>query len=88
MEKTIRDVEVGQGFVQLLEEVTNKGDNFFVERNGHAIAAVVPIDVYRQWQQRRSRLFQRLEQAQASADLAPEVADRLAKDAVKAIRSQ
>ena len=50
MEKTIQDLEARENFAGLLEAVLAEGDRFVVERDGEAVAALVPIEVYRQWE--------------------------------------
>jgi hypothetical protein len=87
MEKTVDTVEVGRSLGRILEDVAAKGDRIVVERGGEPIAAVVPIDVYNQWKRSRETFFGRMREASERANLSPEEADRLAADAVAAVRS-
>lgn len=64
MEKTINAVAARQRLGQLLEETYYRGDVFIIERAGRPMAAVVPIDQYRQWQQRREEFFAMIEEVQ------------------------
>lgn len=86
MEKTIGAFEVRRTFGKILQDVVVKGDKFIVERHGEPVAVVVPMAVYEQWKQGREELFEKLRQAQTRADLDPDEADRLAREAVKASR--
>ncbi len=69
------------------QEVSAKGDRIVVERNGQPIAVVVPIDVYHQWKRSRAESFDRMRQVSEQANLSPEEADRLADEAVRAVRT-
>ena len=86
MEKTIGAFEARRSFGKILQEVTARGDKFVVERHGEAVAAVVPIEVYKQWKRARSEFFARLRAASQAANLSPEAAERLAAEAVEATR--
>jgi prevent-host-death family protein len=86
MERLIPAFEARRQFGKLLQNVTVKGDTYVVERHGEPVAAMVPIEVYEQWKQQRSDFFARWRQAAERADLAPEEADALAREAVQAVR--
>jgi prevent-host-death family protein len=62
-EKTIGAFEARRQFGKVLQDVLAKGDKFVVERNGEPIAAVVPIQLYRQWKQRREAFFAQMREA-------------------------
>lgn len=63
MEKTIGAFEARRQFGKIPREVVAKGDQFVVERHGDAVAAVVPIEVYEQWQRRREAFFAKMRAA-------------------------
>jgi len=86
VEKTVGAFQARRQLGKILQEVAVKGDSFLVERNGEAIAAVVPMGVYRKWQREREAFFDRLRQIQERANATPEEADELARDAVNAVR--
>lgn len=86
MEKRIPAFEARREFGKLLQNVTARGDTYVVERHGEPVAAVVPIEVYEQWQQQRSAFFKRWRQAAETANLTPEEAEALAREAVQAVR--
>jgi hypothetical protein len=62
----------------------DRGDRVMAERNGHPVAAVVPISVYSQWKRSRARFVERLRQASERVNSAAE--DR-ASDAVTGVRA-
>jgi len=64
MEKTINAVAARQRLGQLLEETYYRGSAFIIERAGRPMAAVVPVEQYRQWQQRRADFFAMIDQVQ------------------------
>ncbi len=86
MERLIPAFEARRQFGKLLQNVTSKGDTYVVERHGEPVAAMVPIELYEQWKQQRSDFFARWRQAAERADLAPEEAEALAREAVQAVR--
>ena len=87
VEKTIGAFEARRQFGRILQGVLTHGDTYLVERNGAAVAAVVPLDVYEQWKRRREAFFDELETAAGRADLTPAAADALANEAVQAVRA-
>jgi prevent-host-death family protein len=86
MEKLIPAFEARRQFGKLLQDVTARGDTYVVERHGEPVAAVVPIEVYEQWKEQRSAFFAAWRQAAETANLTPEEAETLAKEAVQAVR--
>jgi prevent-host-death family protein len=88
MEKEIASFTARRQFGQLLDDVMANGDRFVVERNGKPVAAVVPIALYEQWKRSREAFFERWRQAAERANVSPEEADALAKEAVSAVRHQ
>ena len=87
MERTIAAFEARRQFGKLLQEVLTSGDRFVVKRHGEPVAAVVPIAVYEQWKQARSAFFAKVRAASERANLAPHEAQRVASDAVLAVRT-
>jgi prevent-host-death family protein len=86
MENLIAAGEARRHFGRLLQNVHAKGETYVVERHGEPVAAVVPIEVYKQWKQQRSEILTRWRQAAQRSNLGPDEADKLAKEAVQAIR--
>ena len=60
MEKRIGAFEARRQLGKVLQDVIANGDQYLVERHGEAVAAVVPIEVYRQWKNARKAFFDRL----------------------------
>ena len=56
-------------------QIACSGDRIVVERHGEAIAAVVPMSVYRQWQQQRAAFFDQMRAIAERVDLTPEQAE-------------
>jgi prevent-host-death family protein len=86
MEKTIGAFEARRSFGEILQDVAARGDKYVVERHGKAVAAVVPIEVYEQWKRARGEFFRRLRGLSETANLPPEEAERLAAEAIRAVR--
>ena len=72
-EKTIGAFEARRQFGKVLQDVLAKGDKFVVERNGEAIAAVVPIQLYKQWKQRREAFFVQMREAALRSQQSEEI---------------
>ncbi len=88
MEKTVGAFEARRNFGEILQEVAARGDRYVVERHGKAVAAVVPVEVYEQWKRSRADFFAKLRALTGAANLTPEEADRLAREAVRAVREE
>jgi prevent-host-death family protein len=78
MEKTVGAFQARRQLGKILQDVAARGDSFVVERNGEAIAAVIPVTVYKKWQRERAAFFDRLRQIQERANLEAEEAEALA----------
>ena len=87
MEKTIRAFEARRNFGRILQDVVACGDKVIVERHGQPVAVVVPVEVYKQWQQKRQEFFDTMRIAAERANMSPEEADELAAEAVRWARS-
>jgi hypothetical protein len=63
-----------------------------VEKNGEPVAAVVPIEMYEKWKQRREAFFRRIREAAERSkhyeDVSEEETMRVANEAVKAVRTE
>jgi prevent-host-death family protein len=78
MTRTVAAFAARRQFGQLLHDIETRQEQVIVERNGHAVAALVPIAVYEQWQRQRDAFFDRLEATAARASLSEEEAIDLA----------
>ncbi len=86
LDKVASAYEMRRNFGKIMQNVLAKGERYFIKRHGETIAVVVPVEVYEQWQKGRARFFETLRTAQKNANLKPDEAERLAKDAVTAVR--
>ncbi len=88
MEKTVGVTEARERFSTIVERVQHQGDSYIISRYGKPAAAVVPVEVYANWQRQREEFFDLVRNLQKQADLSPQEADRLAKEAVAATRAE
>jgi prevent-host-death family protein len=85
MEKTMAASQARQNFKQVLQDAL-RGDKTVVEWHGEPVAAVVPIEVYRQWQRERQRFFDLMRENSLRANLDEDEAMKLALEAQQAVR--
>ena len=88
MERELGVTEAREKFADLIEQVQYQGGTIIINRHGKPAAAVVPVEVYKNWKRQRSEFFDLIRQMQGNADLEPEEAERLAAEAVTHIRKQ
>lgn len=86
MEKSIGVAEAGRDFERVLDGVTQRGDRYLLERQGEPVAAVVPLELYEQWQRAREAFFSQLQAVSEHAGLDSGEAEELADEAVHAVR--
>lgn len=86
VEKVLGITKARQNFSTIVEDVQYQGDAYIISRHGKPAAAVVPVQIYENWKRQREELFDLIRQMQKQADLSPEEAERLAADAVAAVR--
>jgi prevent-host-death family protein len=88
MEKVLGVTEARKKFSNIVEQVQYQGDTYLISRYGKPAAAVVPIEVYENWQRQREEFFDLIRKLQKEAGLSPEEAAQVAAKAVAAIRAQ
>lgn len=88
MKKNIGAFEARRNLGSLLEKVRYRGDKYIVERRGEPMAALVPLELYREWRERRERFFERLRGVQEGSGLSGEEAEAIASEAVARIREE
>jgi len=88
MEKVLGVTEARNKFSNIVEQVQHRGDTYLISRYGKPAAAVVPVEVYEDWQRQREEFFDLIRDAQKEADLSPEEAARIASEVEAAIRGQ
>lgn len=88
MEKTVSSKNAPEQFDTVLQEVSDKGDRYVVERDGVPLAAVVPFALYAQWKRRRESFFAQIRETAERSNLDEAEAIRLTDEARRAVRSQ
>lgn len=88
MDKTIGIAEARSNLRDIVDQVQQQSDTFIINRNGKPAAAVVPIEVYESWKRQRQEFFDLVRQTQTGVKLKPEQAERLAEEAVRAVRAR
>lgn len=88
MDKTIAAFEARRQFGKILQDVLSNRNSYLVERHGEEVAAIVPIQVFRFWQEERKALFDSMRLAAETANMSEEEAMALAEEAVQAVRAE
>jgi prevent-host-death family protein len=88
MTRTVAAFAARRQFGHLLHDVETRQEEVIVERNGHPVAALVPIAVYEQWQRQRDAFFDRLEATAVRANLSEEEAMNLALEGQRWARAR
>lgn len=88
MERTIGAIEAQRDFKTVLDEVSVHGESYVVERQGAAIAAVVPMHIYEQWKHIREGFFDRLARTAERAGMTEENGMALALEAQRSARAR
>lgn len=87
IDKKVGAFEARRNFGQILKKVEVKGDRFVVERHGEPVAAVVPIEIYKQWKDGRKEFFAQIRAAANHSNLTEKEAEEVIGTALKATRS-
>src|SRR2546422_774884 len=85
-EKTIAAFEARRHFGKMIDQV-KLGENFVVEEYGEPVAAFVPLQIYEAWKKDRKRFFATMREAAETANLSEVEANKLAAEAVEAVRA-
>jgi len=88
MEKVLGVTEARKKFSDIVEQVQHQRDTYLISRYGKPAAAVVPVEVYENWQRQREEFFDLIRNLQKESDLSPEQADQVANEAIAAFRAQ
>lgn len=72
---------------QLIKEAGQGKIHLTVEEDGEPVAVIMPLESAQEWSAARQRFFDSIREMQATANLTPEEADELAREAVEAVRS-
>ena len=88
MEITLGVTEARKGFSELVEKVQYRGDSYIINRHSKPVAAIVPMQVYESWQERRALFFQSIREIQEGFSLEPDEAEKLAAEAIATVRAE
>lgn len=89
METTLGVTEAREKLSEIVESVQHQRDAYIISRHGKPAAAVVPIEIYESWKQRRREFFELLQKFQTSSgDVDPDEVLREVLEAQQAVRSQ
>ena len=88
MEKILGVTEARKKFSNIIEQVQYQRDAYLISRYGKPAVAVVPVEVYENWQRQREELFDLVRKLQKEANLSSEEADQVTAEAIAAIRAQ
>lgn len=87
MERKLGITKAREEFSTIVEQVQHQGDTYVISRHGKPAAAVVPIQVYENWKRERDEFFEFVRKSQQQTDLEPQEAERIAAEAVQAVRA-
>ncbi|MEZ4863572.1 MAG: type II toxin-antitoxin system prevent-host-death family antitoxin [Caldilineaceae bacterium] len=65
MEKQIALTEAREKFSEMVNEVMYQGDTYIISKQGKPAVAVVPLDIWTQWQKQRDQQFTIIDEIQA-----------------------
>jgi prevent-host-death family protein len=89
MEKTISVTKARDELRTIVDEVQFHGDKYVVHRHGKPAVAIVPIHIYDNWKNQRSRLIEIMEEVHAAnPDVDPDEVMRDVLEAQQAVRVQ
>lgn len=82
MKKKIGLAQARKEFSKVINNVQYQGESYIISRHGEDAAAIVPLQVYQNWIKQRENFFNSIREIQSSANLDPQQAKKLAKEAV------
>src|SRR5205823_5483076 len=68
--------------------VISNRDEVIVEHHGEPVAAVVPVEVLRYWQQSKRAFFDTMREISARVDMSEEEVDELIEEVIREVRSR
>jgi len=66
MERQLGITEARKQLARIVDDVKYAGDYYIIVRHGQPAAAIVPMEVYRQWKRERQELFGIIRRTQAA----------------------
>ena len=86
------DISKNKDLLQLVEEVQDTKKPRLLNRENEPVAAVVPLEMYEQWEKDREKTFRALfaimDEAADNANLSDEQAEKLTQETVAAVRAK
>jgi prevent-host-death family protein len=81
--------EARRQFTGIVNRVMYQGDSYIIEKQGKPVAAVVPLEIYEQWRERRNRFLSLLREVQAkNIDADPDEVMQDILEAQQAVRAE
>ena len=89
MEKKLNITQARETLRDLVDEVQYQNNKFIILRHGKPAVALVPLAVYESWKSNRERLFELVEEMQASSGSTdPDQIMELVQEAQQAVRAE
>jgi prevent-host-death family protein len=89
METVLGVTKARERLSEIVESVQYQNDAYIISRHGRPAAAVVPVEVYESWKQRRKEFFDLVREFQgASGEADPEEVMQAVLQAQQAVRLQ
>ena len=88
LEKTMSARQVKEQFGRLLKEVSHQNRSVVIEQAGQAMAVLIPVEQYRQWQGQRAAFFAMIDEVrQRTSQVPPEELEAVIAEAASAAKS-
>jgi prevent-host-death family protein len=88
MKERITTLDVRSKLGDILNRVDLRHDEFIIERQGHPLAALVPVPKLEQMEQLARRYVKEVLELQKGSGLTSEEADLIAAEAVREVRTR
>jgi prevent-host-death family protein len=89
MKRTVSDKAARQRLGELLEGVSERGDEVIIERAGRPVGVLIPVERYRGIEQGRERLWGMIEEVwEQNQDADPEEIERDIELAIQEVRRE
>ena len=87
MKRRVRADTVPGQLSQILDDVAERGDEIVIERAGHPVAVVIPLDRYRQIEAKRADLWRMIDELwEQNKEVDPMEVEREIDAAVREVR--
>ena len=86
--ETIDATQARKEFSDLLDRVQYQGQRYVISRHGKPSVALVPLDLYKTWEERRHAFFNQFRDSQQQANLSAAEAQEKALTATRLARQR